>query len=1085
MPDNEFKYDISVVIPIYNASKWLRGTIESVLSSSFDKSRLQLVLVDGGSDDASSDICREYAEKYTDVNITLLRSSALGVSAARNAGIKSSLGRYIMFLDADDILHENAVKLIVRFFDMHYEQTDAVVCHYININPDGTAAADIKVYKKILPNSAVYPLDCTMFYSDYSLAVIKNERDNTVLFNEKLTWREDMEHLLRAAEKKGTVGYIKEANYYKISRSDSKREELREDKLLSEAIKDTLTAISADRDTLSCAASAQIMHALNSHLKDDSLWPHQYSPEKYAEYEEAIGAVIAKVPSFVILTHPELDKYNRSYWIRKKPNADILITLQRGKIELSADGTVFERRKNVEWTLRRIRSRGTKVTVYGDFKLAAFDFVPLEEVTFLARLNGAKFEKTVVKPSFSSYASSSRIVTNNMWAFQLTVDASEISTLEMFVKIRGISYNALIVNCSNTVFNSTNALSSATVGNVLVSQSEKRILKFKPLTNAEVVQRRQTVTELFSFDANACRIREKCAELIGRRIWMYNDNFAMMDNGYYQFLHDVKINDGIERYYVIKNRDAESYINADSELRAHFVEYGSQEHILYFLCAERIFTAFTSGLEWRAIQYNEMYKYWDIFNAEVVLLSHGVLNQYWPWSFSPLRMCIDKVVISTFTEFRAWCENGFWQKDLIPSGMPRYSVIKQDPEKPPKRKILLALSWRMYLAGKHEILLDAATSRIALDKKYLNSSYFKNLMEFINSKELEKLLTDNDLELDVNLHPQFNLIYRSHMDITNQRVAVTDGHAELSDYMMMISDVSSIIFDFAVYKRPIMYFIPDIEEFKAGRNHFREVIIPFEDGLGPAAYTPQTAVEELKKIVENDFEPSDKYRLRLMHHHIPLDDCCGKLYESCIKEDEDVEITGKSPETINEFMDSVLIRHDGAVPILKSIYDRIGIPYTLMLKSGLDRQQTDLKAYFEQVLNERYAVCFAVSDTASRYWRDFIDRSGLKLKLRPAWRYSYIAVIDGGKIIYENCEKAALFYNWEESATGASFSIFSRYYDPYEFPRTYAVISVNGYNYSVNRRGLNVVVYDKKTKAVCDSFSIDLYADEKTKIERM
>lgn len=474
---------------------------------------------------------------------------------------------------------------------------------------------------------------------------------------------------------------------------------------------------------------------------------------------------------------------------------------------------------------------------------------------------------------------------NHMWGFEYVFSADTVSSLEFFVYVNKDKLDGRIVNCYNTVFGKKLGLTSAMAGNVLITQKEHRILEFKVLSDREMLKKRDSVSEKLKGQKSVYEIRKACEEFAGRRIWLYNDNFAMIDNGWYLFLHDLEKADGIERYYVIKNREAEIYRNADEEMRGHFLIYESMEHKLCFLNAEKIFTAFTSGLEWRAIQHNEMYCYWDIFKAQVILLSHGVLNQYWPWSFSPISKPIDKVVISTYEEARAWTANGFWERDFIYSGMPRYGRLMKEAKEAgehPKRKIIMALSWRMYLAGKHEILLDAATPRAALHDTYTNSSYFKNFMDFLNDDRLRDALEKYNIEIDVNLHPQFNLIYREHMKIDNPRIHLTDGEIRLSDYMAMISDVSSIIFDFAVFKRPIQYFIPDIVEFKSGCNHFRELVLPFEDGLGPYAVTVKDAVDQLCALMENGFVMEEKYRERLENLHVPLDDPCERIYQYCI-----------------------------------------------------------------------------------------------------------------------------------------------------------------------------------------------------------
>lgn len=91
---------ISVIVPVYNAEKWLQICIDSVLSQ--NNIELELVLVDDGSTDNSSNICKEYEAK--DSRVKYLKKNNEGVSAARNYGIEHSCGEWITFLDSDDYL---------------------------------------------------------------------------------------------------------------------------------------------------------------------------------------------------------------------------------------------------------------------------------------------------------------------------------------------------------------------------------------------------------------------------------------------------------------------------------------------------------------------------------------------------------------------------------------------------------------------------------------------------------------------------------------------------------------------------------------------------------------------------------------------------------------------------------------------------------------------------------------------------------------------------------------------------------------------------------------------------------------------
>lgn len=91
---------ISVVVPLYNAADFIEHTINSILGQSYDD--FELLLVDDGSTDGSLTLCGRYAEK--DARIRVIHQENGGVSAARNRGLEEAQGKYIAFVDADDIL---------------------------------------------------------------------------------------------------------------------------------------------------------------------------------------------------------------------------------------------------------------------------------------------------------------------------------------------------------------------------------------------------------------------------------------------------------------------------------------------------------------------------------------------------------------------------------------------------------------------------------------------------------------------------------------------------------------------------------------------------------------------------------------------------------------------------------------------------------------------------------------------------------------------------------------------------------------------------------------------------------------------
>ena len=97
---------ISAILPVYNVAPYLRKCLDSVLKQTY--SNLEILLIDDGSTDDSSDICDEYAQRNK--NIRVIHKENGGVSSARNLGINESKGEYITFIDSDDIVEPDMIE---------------------------------------------------------------------------------------------------------------------------------------------------------------------------------------------------------------------------------------------------------------------------------------------------------------------------------------------------------------------------------------------------------------------------------------------------------------------------------------------------------------------------------------------------------------------------------------------------------------------------------------------------------------------------------------------------------------------------------------------------------------------------------------------------------------------------------------------------------------------------------------------------------------------------------------------------------------------------------------------------------------
>jgi len=120
--------EITLIVPAYNAEKYLAGCLDSVICQTF--TGWELIVADDGSSDRTGCIADEYAAK--DGRIKVIHLSNRGVSAARNAGIDAAAGKYLAFVDADDALEKDYLK---ELFDRaEQSNADIIQCSFFSVS---------------------------------------------------------------------------------------------------------------------------------------------------------------------------------------------------------------------------------------------------------------------------------------------------------------------------------------------------------------------------------------------------------------------------------------------------------------------------------------------------------------------------------------------------------------------------------------------------------------------------------------------------------------------------------------------------------------------------------------------------------------------------------------------------------------------------------------------------------------------------------------------------------------------------------------------------------------------------------------
>lgn len=344
-----------------------------------------------------------------------------------------------------------------------------------------------------------------------------------------------------------------------------------------------------------------------------------------------------------------------------------------------------------------------------------------------------------------------------------------------------------------------------------------------------------------------------------KRIWLFQDRVDEADdNAKHLFEYAIQQEDNIEKYFII-SKDCEDY-GKMKHLNSNIIPLGSFKNKFLYLFADKMISSHVNH-SWLNPFFNPKHPYYNgLLTVEKCFLQHGVikddLSSWFRKYFQNLHLFLTS---SDYERESILGETYNYDESVVKAfGLPRHDNLKYGKV---KREILFTPTWRKNLVN-----------RTIFEK----SQYFKRLNSFLNNQKLLEYLKKHD----------YKLIFKPHYDLIpfldlfnidgNVEVNTHDSYQELfNNSAVLITDYSSVFFDFAFLKKPIIYY------HEGNDYHYQKGYFNYDTmGFGDVVESQDDLVDKIIYYIENDCQMEDKYKKRVGKFFKYTDQKnCKRVYE--------------------------------------------------------------------------------------------------------------------------------------------------------------------------------------------------------------
>lgn len=352
-------------------------------------------------------------------------------------------------------------------------------------------------------------------------------------------------------------------------------------------------------------------------------------------------------------------------------------------------------------------------------------------------------------------------------------------------------------------------------------------------------------------------------------IWLVSERPGeARDNAYwfFRYVHENSLHPAT--YYVIK-KDAPDADRIRAVVEGRLIAYGSLRHYLYYIASAVHISAHVGGgmPNARVVRQFERRK---LMSNQKVFLQNGVIKDTLHWAFRQ-NARIDLFCCAAEREKQHVLETFGYREDQVAlTGLCRYDQLLTGTPASRDKYIFVMPTWRTYLAG-------------VTGKEFRESNYFKAYSSLLSHPELHDILQANRCRLVFHLHPgmqQFTNLFNSVPGLIDISDASDDIQILLKEASALITDFSSVFFDFAYMNKPVLHFQFDYAEFRSG--HWAEGYFDYEtDGFGLIVRTEADLIGALDQIMQGGFVSDPIYQIRSKEFFAFHDaDNCTRTYEA-------------------------------------------------------------------------------------------------------------------------------------------------------------------------------------------------------------